>query len=107
MKWKPEYVGPAVLVLFFSLFPITAIRMARGHEGSLRFRRAVVILVLSDFFFLLFGVLATGGYASSSPWAGLVVIGLVLLPLTRVAKGDCRRVSKAEDPEFFARANDG
>jgi len=91
MKWKPEYIGLAVFVLFLSMFPITAIRIARSQEASVRFRRAFVILVLSDLFFLVFGVFAIGRYASSSAWPPTVVwTGLTFLGLTIVARRYCR-----------------
>lgn len=107
MEWKPEYVGLGILVLFLSMFPITAIRIAHSQEASVRFRRALVILVSCDFVLLVFGGFAVERYAAYSTWPPLAVwTGLALVGLTTVARWYSRSVSRAEFPEFFSKGNE-
>jgi hypothetical protein len=103
-EWKPEYVGAAVLVLFLAMFPITAIRIARRREASVRFRRSLVVLLVSDFLFLIFDAFAISSHESSSEWPGEVIwIAVAALGLSIAARRYCQHVSKAEYPEVWGK----
>jgi Kef-type K+ transport system membrane component KefB len=104
MKWKPEYAGVAVLVLFLAMFPITAIRIARRREASVRFRRSLVVLLVSDFLFLILGAFAISSHESSSEWPSAVTwIAVVALGLSVAARRYLQHVSKAEYPEVWGK----